>query len=228
MTIQDQRAHSCGCHDHDDHDHHHQQQRFCVNTEGTEHPWHQDTITTEEIGRLGGWDPAQGVIEVHVDNTERTLKPGEVVHLRPGREFCRRVRWKRGFRRSDRLQAELDLLRQVFPEIEYRDGWFRIPAFPLSAGWNQTSTELAFQVSDGFPGTPPYGIYVPVGLLFNGSQPNNYNPQPSNRPPFDGTWGILSWQVQDAVDWHVGITPEHGANLLQWVRGCAQRFAEGA
>lgn len=223
MTVQHQSVDECSCHDDD----HHHQRRFCVNTEGTEHPWDHDTITMEEIAKLGGWDAGQGVIEVLADNTERTLKPGEVVHLRPGREFCRRVRWKRGFLRTDRLASELTLLRQAYPDAEHRDGWFRIPAFSLSRGWNRSTTELVFQAPDGYPATPPYGIYVPAGLLFNGNMPNNYNQQPSNKPPFSGTWGILSWQVFDAGDWRPGSTVEHGATLLAWVRGCALRFAEG-
>lgn len=69
---------------------------FFVNIEGVEHPWPSPTITTEQIASLGGWDPSQGVIEIDRDNNERTLKPGEVVELKPGHGFAKKVRFKRG------------------------------------------------------------------------------------------------------------------------------------
>lgn len=67
-----------------------------VNIEGVEYQWEDATITTEEIANLGGWDPAIGVIEIDKDNNERTLQPGEVVELKPGHGFAKKIRWKRG------------------------------------------------------------------------------------------------------------------------------------
>ena len=212
----------CGC------DEREPQRRFCVNTEGTEHPWDRPRITTEEIARLGGWDPAQGVIEVLADNTERTLAPGEVVHLRPGRAFCRRVRWKRGFARGDRIGAEVALLQRAFPGVEHRESWIRIPGVTLPAGWMPGEVDVAFQISDAFPGAPPYGIFVPAGLRFNGTVPQNYTEPASTQPPFGGVWGIFSWSVADEAEWRPTASVEKGVNLLHWARGFGQRFAEGA
>lgn len=203
-------------------------QSFCVNTEGIEHNWPQPTITTEQIARLGGWNPDQGVIEVHEDNSERTLAPGEIVHLRPGHAFCRRVRWKRGFTRADRISAEVDLLRRVFPGLEFRDNWLRITGVPLPPGWSRTETDVAFQISDAFPAAPPYGIHVPAGLRYNGQTPQNYTEPAGAAPPFGGAWGQFSWSVSDSDDWRPTASVEHGVNLLQWVRGFGLRFAEGA
>jgi hypothetical protein len=76
--------------------HHHHMEHFFVDIEGTVHPWPRDTITTEEIITLGGWQPSQGVIEILKDNTERTLKPGEIVHIKPGHGFAKKVLFKRG------------------------------------------------------------------------------------------------------------------------------------
>jgi hypothetical protein len=59
-------------------------------------PWDSKTITTEQIAELGGWDPAQGVIEVDEDQNERTLAPGEVVKLRPGVAYGKKLCFKRG------------------------------------------------------------------------------------------------------------------------------------
>ena len=70
--------------------------KYVLNIEGNQIDWDQDTITTEQIIELGGWDPSQGVIEVNKDNNERTLTPGEVVELEPGLGFGKKLRWKRG------------------------------------------------------------------------------------------------------------------------------------
>jgi len=67
-----------------------------LDIEGKAIPWGASTITTEEIAKLGGWDPAQGVVVVDQNNVERTLAPGEVVEIKPGIGFGKRVRWKRG------------------------------------------------------------------------------------------------------------------------------------
>ncbi len=70
--------------------------KFTLNIEGRDVPWNSDTITTEQIASLGGWETCQGVIEVDKDNNERTLAPGEVVQLKPGLGFGKKHRWKRG------------------------------------------------------------------------------------------------------------------------------------
>ena len=70
--------------------------KFFLNIEGQEFPWDEDTITTGQIASLGGWDTAQGVIEVDENNNERTLTPGEVTHVKPGHGFGKKHRWKRG------------------------------------------------------------------------------------------------------------------------------------
>jgi len=70
--------------------------KYVLNIEGNEFPWEEDTITTEQIAQLGGWDISQGVIEVDKDNNERTLAPNEIVHIKPGQGFGKKIRWKRG------------------------------------------------------------------------------------------------------------------------------------
>lgn len=70
--------------------------KYHINIEGKLYPWDQNTITTEEIIELGGWDPSLGAIVVDKDNNERTLQPGEVVELKPGMGFGKKVRFKRG------------------------------------------------------------------------------------------------------------------------------------
>lgn len=69
---------------------------FFVSIEGKEYSWPKDTITTEEIAQTGGWPVTDGVKEIDADNTEHDLSPGQVIHLKPGHGFAKKIRWKRG------------------------------------------------------------------------------------------------------------------------------------
>ncbi len=71
--------------------------KYEVDIEGAYKPWDKDTITTEEVAALGGWDPSLGVVLVNLeDGTERTLQPDEVVKLEPGLGFSKKVLFQRG------------------------------------------------------------------------------------------------------------------------------------
>ena len=71
--------------------------KFEIDIEGPYKPWDKDTITTEEVAALGGWDASEGVVLIDLeDGTERNLRPGEVVKLRPGMGFSKKIRFKRG------------------------------------------------------------------------------------------------------------------------------------
>jgi hypothetical protein len=68
-----------------------------VNIEGVEYPWDRATITVLEIRLIGRLPDDQPVIEINLDdNTERTLSECEVVHIKPGHAFAKKVRYKRG------------------------------------------------------------------------------------------------------------------------------------
>ena len=73
-----------------------QEPKFTLDIEGALKPWDKDTITTEEVAALGGWDVSLGVLLIDADNNERTLQPGEVVKLEPGLGFSKKVRFRRG------------------------------------------------------------------------------------------------------------------------------------
>ena len=70
--------------------------KYILDIEGKEHPWDRDTITTEEIIQLGGWDVSQGAIIIDKENNERTLQPGERIEIKPGMGFSKKVHFKRG------------------------------------------------------------------------------------------------------------------------------------
>ena len=128
---------------------------------------------------------------------------------------------------TERIQAELALIRQAFPDAMYQEVgcWVCLPSYPLPEGWNRVATDVAFQISDGYPTAPPYGFYVHSGIQFKEAIPNNYTDTASNKPPFEGTWGQFSWTPKE---WKATGDVRRGSNLLQWARGFADRFQEGA
>lgn len=129
---------------------------------------------------------------------------------------------------EERIKKELELLRKRYPDLEYTEEgkWVRIPAYPLPEGWNRSSTDVAFQIPVGYPGTPPYGIYTPAGILFRGHSPHDYREPAPNKPPFSGSWGIFSWRP-DEGQWRATADPATGSNLLNWVIGFRNRFQAG-
>jgi len=71
--------------------------KYEVDIEGARKPWDKDAIPTEEVAALGGWAVAEGVVLIDLDDgTERTLQPGEVIKLRPGIGFSKKIRFQRG------------------------------------------------------------------------------------------------------------------------------------
>lgn len=127
---------------------------------------------------------------------------------------------------NDRIEQEFALLRRRYPGPEYRDEgrWVRIPAYPLPPGWNRPTTDVAFQIPVGYPGTPPYGICTPEGLLFREQAPDNCT-RADPKPPFGGNWVRFSWQPEGA--WQPAAEITAGSSLLNCVIGFAERFREG-
>lgn len=129
---------------------------------------------------------------------------------------------------TDRIAKELELLRKHWPDLEYVENgqWVRLPAYPLPEGWSRSATDVGFQIPTAYPGTPPYGIYVPAGLNFNGARPDNYTEPSGTKPPFPGDWGILSWTQEDGA-WRATADLITGSNLLNWVLTFEDRFRQG-
>jgi hypothetical protein len=130
---------------------------------------------------------------------------------------------------EERIEKELELLRQYYPDLEYRENggrWVRIPDYRLRAGWNREATDVAFQIKPGHPTAEPYGIYVPAGLQYEGQDPDRMNKSPSPTPPFEGTWWLLSWAPEKG-EWRPTANLVTGSNLHNWVRGFRQRFEQG-
>jgi hypothetical protein len=70
--------------------------KYEINIEDKLYPWTSDTITVPEIRELGSLPANLPVIEVDQHNNERTLAEDEVVKLKPGHSFGKKVHFKRG------------------------------------------------------------------------------------------------------------------------------------
>lgn len=70
--------------------------KYHLDIEGVLKDWNEGTITTEQIIQLGGWDASQGAILIDEENRETTLQPGQVVQIKHGMGFSKKVRFKRG------------------------------------------------------------------------------------------------------------------------------------
>jgi hypothetical protein len=202
--------------------------KYFVDVEGTEYPWPTDTISVGEMRRLANLPADQPLIEIDPDNVERTLAEDEVITLRPGHRFGKKVRYKRGL--TDRVTTEIEHLRRSHPQAELHefDGsmWVRIPnfQFPEPFIWNRTSDSLLFQIPVGFPGNPPYAFYVGRGirLAASGAVPQNFEENATT--PFTGDWSKFSWQ--DDGSWRPAADIFAGSNLASFVLTIADRLRE--
>ncbi len=125
---------------------------------------------------------------------------------------------------AERLQAELQLLKRRYPELEARDdGWCRFASYSLPDGWSSQQVELAFRVPENLPGEIPYAFWTrPVLTLSGGGPPSN-----ADGPPveivFGSGWQQWSWQLED---WRPADTPAAGSNMVDHVRSIGYRFEE--
>ena len=70
--------------------------KFHIDIEGTLYDWDEDTITVPQIREPGDLPEDLPVIEVDKDNNQRTLEEDEIVELKPGMGFSKKVGYKRG------------------------------------------------------------------------------------------------------------------------------------
>lgn len=131
---------------------------------------------------------------------------------------------------NSRIDKELVLLRAVYKKLTYiKDGqWILIEDYLIPTGlpWNRQKTNVCFQIPTAYPGTPPYGFYVPSGILYDGKPPNNYQEPANNKPPFPSEiWGFFSWRQESG--WRATDDPRTGSNLLSFIRTFIDRFREG-
>ena len=133
--------------------------------------------------------------------------------------------------RELRLQQEYQLIASVFPSVIRSGDWFLLEhdARATRAGWSPDPFPVAFHAQQEHPWQEPYGIYVPSSARVGGQPPNDFVADASNRPPFSGQWGVLSWQGNaDGRPWTAKQDIREGANLLNYLITFEQRFLQGA
>jgi hypothetical protein len=124
---------------------------------------------------------------------------------------------------SERIAAELELIRDEYPGIAVSGLWVLIPGYPISADWQASAeTELAFQFPAELPAQEPYGFWLrPALVLPGGAAPSN-----SSGPVetgFGAGWQQFSWAFDG---WAPGPTPIAGSNMLDFVRSFGRRLGE--
>ena len=129
---------------------------------------------------------------------------------------------------TERIDQELELLRSVFPNLEYsREGhWVRLPQYrmPSDCGWHTTEVAVAFQFPAAYPGQKPYGFHVsPVPVLANGGTVQNATG--SAEPPWAGPWLKFSW---DVPEWMPAEEVRLGSNILDFTLTFVERLRQGA
>lgn len=200
--------------------------RYSICLEGKVFEWSHDTITTEEIIALGGWEPSQGAVEVDKEQNERQLGAGEVVTLTQGHNFCKKQRFKRGYNQNTRIGKEVLLLKKNFSAVECKEvgglHWIKIEEYPLPPPLSPEKTTVVFSVTAGHPVPKPYGFYIIAGVML-GSQVLTLG-APQNPPPFDGIWRFVSWDIEN---WRPGADVATGDNLWGWARSFRCRLLEG-
>ena len=128
---------------------------------------------------------------------------------------------------SDRIEEELHLLRQHFPDLQFREEgrWVLLPRYALPPGiWERDEVAVCFQFPPGHPGQKPYGFYISPWVQLNGDGEVK-NRTDSTEPPFDGEWAKFSW---DVPAWHATADLQTGSNLLNFALTFHARFEQGA
>ncbi len=71
--------------------------KYHLDIEGTVYAWERGDISVPEIRELGNLSGPEPIVEVDLrDNSQRTLAEDEVMSLKPGQGFARKVRFQRG------------------------------------------------------------------------------------------------------------------------------------
>jgi len=128
---------------------------------------------------------------------------------------------------TDRLQRDLELVRGRYPELQFREEgqWVFLPEYVVSHGWKQKKYAVCFQIRAGYPDISPYGINVsPPPEREDGAQVQSYVSNPEPAPPFEGSWGRFSWEIEG---WRATPDLVSGSTLLNYVESIRKRFEEG-
>lgn len=133
---------------------------------------------------------------------------------------------------TDRIKEEIELIRKSY-ELDFHsvgnNHWLKIKEYilPIDMGWNNEVIDICILIPQNYPASAPYGIYVPSDLRINSQLPaSNYQEIAGNQPPFEGSWGLISWSVDGS--WLPKANIIEGANLLNVIHSYSDRFKMGS
>ncbi len=127
---------------------------------------------------------------------------------------------------TPRIDAEVELIRNHFPTLVYKrnEGWVFIPDYGVFSGWNPELISVAIQINPSHPSARPYGFYVDSAITYKGQVPSNFKASPPASVPFEGNWGLFSWELEE---WKPHEEIHKGSNLFNFVMTFAHRFHQG-
>ncbi len=71
--------------------------KYYINIEGTVYEWEEESISVSQLRQLGGLPFDVPVIEIDLKtNTERELQEDEIIQIKPGMGYSKKVSFKRG------------------------------------------------------------------------------------------------------------------------------------
>jgi hypothetical protein len=71
--------------------------KYQINIEGKLFDWDEGSISVPQLRELGGIPADQPMMEIDLEtNVERTLAEDEIVELKPGQGFAKKVKYQRG------------------------------------------------------------------------------------------------------------------------------------
>ncbi|WP_230741801.1 E2/UBC family protein [Methanooceanicella nereidis] len=157
--------------------------------------------STSQIRKISGLDQSH----VLARSTEGLNK---IVHgdikVSDGDSFTVGRSFTKGSMDDSRLLNDLDHLSYVFNiEVDDKLNWVLIHDYGLPSGFNKETSDILLNV-EGFPYLPPgnvYGVYMDLGLLYNGKKLPNYYDS-IERTMFGKYW---AWLCTGKMHWNSKI-----------------------
>ncbi|NLF15485.1 MAG: hypothetical protein GX597_27170 [Anaerolineaceae bacterium] len=120
---------------------------------------------------------------------------------------------------AQRVFAEAYLLAREYGAVEYdeEDGhWVRIERFALPAGWNSRTTEVLWELPNGYPSLPPNGFYIDRFLRTYAGRPiqHYFEERSAYNRYADRGWGWFCIHLHNEA-WRPTTDVRRGDNLLK-------------
>ena len=129
---------------------------------------------------------------------------------------------------QDRIDEELAFIRQIFPDVEYQEEGALGAPLLLLAPRGMEPSKVGCSISD--QRRPPWSATLwdvcPFGSAISGKYAQQLHRACGQPTTFWRGMGLLLLGPADGY-WIPSAAVRNGANLLDWVKGFKDRFAEG-